>query len=232
MYAVTQGQFRTPRRRFVTLSYREDTNDYNVLRSCLDEDEYHLEGLHLSGKALDIGAHIGGVTIALAVDNPDLHVTAVEAVPPNVDLLRENVQRAGVEDRVEVIHAAAGKGKTADIKWAFSGHGDVGSHNAFVGNALLPVPIEAHASMTLDVISLPKLVGDGVEFAKVDCEGCEWPLLQGRALSKVGRIHGEWHPTNGHTRNDIMQVLTKAGFTVIFSGPEAGPGGFEAVRGG
>lgn len=232
MYAVTQGTFRTPRGRSVSLSYREDTNDYNVLRSCLDEDEYHLRDLSMAGQALDIGAHIGGVTVALAVDNPDLHVTAVEAVPPNIELLRENVERAGVTERVTIIHAAAGKGTTANVKWAFEGNGDLGSHNAFVGNALLPVPIEAHASMTLDVIALPKLVGDGVEFAKVDCEGCEWPFLQGRALSKVGRIHGEWHPTDGHVRNDIMRVLTRAGFTVVFSGPEAGPGGFEAVRGG
>ena len=67
MYTVTHGTFRTPRGRSVSLSYREDTNDYNALRSCLDEDEYRLAELTLTGTALDVGAHIGGVTVALAL---------------------------------------------------------------------------------------------------------------------------------------------------------------------
>lgn len=229
MYTVTHTTFRTPRGRSVSLSLREDTNDHNILNSCLTEDEYGLKDLHLSGQALDIGAHIGGVTVALALDNPDLHVTAVEAVPPNIELLRENVERAGVSDRVTVIHAAAGKGKTATVKWAFEGSGDVGSHNAFVGNALLDVPVQPHESTVLPVRTLASLVGDGVSFLKIDCEGCEWPLL-GRSLSKVARVHGEWHPTDGHVRADIAAVLSKAGFTFTFSGPLAGPGGFEAWR--
>ena len=227
MYTVTHGTFRTPRGREVEMSYREDTNDFNVLRSCLDEDEYALRELSLSGRALDIGAHIGGVTVALAIDNPELHVVAVEAVPPNVDLLRENVERNGLSERVTIIHAAAGK--SGVVKWAFEGSGDVGSHNAFVGNALLALPVEAHETTTLPTRSLASLVGDGVEFVKIDCEGCEWDMLT-PSLSRVARMHGEWHPTDGHTRQDIAAALTKAGFTFTFSGPLAGPGGFEAWR--
>jgi FkbM family methyltransferase len=227
MYAVTQGTFRTPRGRSVTMRYREDTNDFNVLRSCLDEDEYGLRDLTMGGQALDIGAHIGGVTIALAVDNPDLHVTAVEAVPPNIDLLRENVELNRLSERVEVIHAAAGK--SGKVKWGFAGSGDVGSHNAFVGNALIDLPVVAHEHMTLPTRSQASLIGDGVEFVKIDCEGCEWDMLT-PSLKKVARIHGEWHPTDGHTRQDISAALSKAGYTFTFSGPLAGPGGFEAWR--
>lgn len=229
MYQVTQSTFQTPRGSDVTLSHRLDSIDWNILRSCLTEDEYGLKFLHLSGTALDIGAHIGGVTIALAVDNPDLRVTAVEAVPPNIELLRENVERAGVADRVTILHNVAGKGRTGIVKWGFEGNGDVGSQNAFVGNALLDLPLESHEKTTLPARSLASMVGDGVSFIKIDCEGCEWDMLT-PALSKVARIHGEWHPTDGHTRQDIAAALTKAGFTFTFSGPPAGPGGFEAWR--
>src|SRR5688500_12720216 len=122
MYTVTHGTFRTPRGQNVTMAYREDSSDWNTIRSCLDEDEYRLAELHLTGTALDIGAHIGGATIAMAVDNPDLHVVSVEAVPPNVELLRANVVRNGLSDRVTVVHAAAGKGQTATIRWGFEGN--------------------------------------------------------------------------------------------------------------
>ena len=173
MYNVTHGTFRTPRGRNVTMAYREDTNDYNTLRSCLDEDEYRLRDLHLEGTALDVGAHIGGATIALAVDNPDLRIVSVEAVPPNVDLLRENVERNGLTDRVTVIHAAAGKGKTTTIRWAFAGN-ESADHHAFIGNSLLPSGA-THRSEKVFVRTLASLVREfgPFSFAKVDAEGAE-----------------------------------------------------------
>jgi FkbM family methyltransferase len=224
MYRVTQGTFRTPRGQTPTLAYREDTNDWNTLNSCLTEDEYDLKALKLSGTALDIGAHIGGVTIALALDNPELHVVAVEAVPPNVELLTENVRRAGVEDRVTILHAAAGPGKTAKVRWAFKGN-EVADHHAFVGNAVMPESdLTESSEITLEAVSLAKLVADygPIEFAKVDCEGCEYKFLRGKALQSVACIRGE--ERHG-------PLLFPANFTVTYTQDNA-PRGFEAVRRG
>lgn len=221
MYAVTHGTFRTPRGRQVTLEYREDTNDYNTLRSCLDEDEYRLRDLHLTGTALDVGAHIGGATIALLVDNPDLRVVAVEAVPPNVELLRENLERNGVADRVTVIHAAAGSGRTATIRWAFAGN-ESADHHAFIGNSLLPGPA-THRAEKVPVATLAALVSEHgpFAFAKVDCEGCEYTFLRGAALAGVALIRGEEH----HGPLDL------ADFDVTYTAGTP-PRGFEAVRRG
>lgn len=220
MYTVTHGTFRTPRGRSVSMSYREDTNDYNTLRSCLDEDEYGLKNLTLSGHALDIGAYIGGVTVALAVDNPELHVVAVEAVPPNVDLLRENVERNGLSERVTILHAAAGKGATATIRWAFAGN-LTADHHAFVGNSTIQGPNVTHRSEQVPVRTLASLVDEfgPFAFAKVDCEGCEYDFLQGPALSQVALIHGEEH----------YGTLKLPEHTVTYS-PGTPPRGFEAVR--
>jgi FkbM family methyltransferase len=221
MYRVTQGTFRTPRGRQVALAYREDTNDYNTLRSCLDEDEYGLKELDLTGTALDIGAYIGGVTVALAIDNPELKVIAVEAVPPNVELLKENLERAGVAERVTVLHAAAGKGKTAKVRWAFKGN-YVADHHAFVGNAVMPQTEEAsHSELTLDVVTLNSLAKDygPFSFAKVDCEGCEYDFLRGRGLLDIACIRGEEH----------FGRLPLPGFDVTYSQDNA-PRGFSAVR--
>ena len=222
MYAVTQGTFRTPRGRSVTLSYRADTNDYNTLRSCLDEDEYRLADLHLDGTALDVGAHIGGVTVALAIDNPDLHVVAIEAVPPNVALLRENVERNGLSDRVTIVPAAAGKGKTAIIRWAFEGN-ESADHHAFIGNAVMPESdLRIAHRERVPVVSLAALVAEHgpISFAKIDCEGCEYDFLRGKALSQVAIIRGEEH----HGPLPAMP-----GFTITYTQANA-PRGFEAVR--
>ena len=218
MYTVTHGTFRTPRGREVTMAYRTDSSDYNTIRSCLDEDEYRLAELTLSGFALDVGAHIGGATIALAIDNPELHVVAVEAVPPNVTLLRDNVERNGLSERVTILHAAAGKGQTATVRWAFEGN-ESADHHAFIGNSLLPGPVK-HRSELVPVVTLASLVDEygPFAFAKVDCEGCEYDFLTGPALSQVARYRGEEH----HGPLDLP------GFTITYTQPNT-PRGFEAV---
>ena len=220
MYAVTQATFRTPRGQAVTLNYRQDTNDWNTLNSCLTEDEYGLRDLHLTGQALDIGAHIGGVTIALALDNPELHVIAVEAVPPNAQLLASNVERAGVADRVTIIQAAAGKGKTATVRWAFKGN-ETADHHAFIGNAVMPeATLVEHEHSEVEVVTLAGLVKQygPIGFAKVDCEGCEYPTLE-NIPDCIVRIRGEEH----------YGPLDLPDFEVTYTQDNA-PRGFEAVR--
>ncbi len=223
MYRVTHGTFRTPRGRQVTMAYREDTNDWNTLRSCLDEDEYRLRELALDGMALDVGAHIGGVSVALAVDHPELRVVAVEAVPPNVELLRANAEANGVSDRLTVIAAAAGKGKTATIRWAFAGN-ETADHHAFIGNSLLP-PGGTHLSERVPVVKLADLVAQFGPFAflKIDCEGCEFPFLTGRALRQVAHIRGEVH---ANPTPMVTALMDTHDVRVTGSIPAA----FEAVR--
>ena len=217
MYDVTRGTFRTPRGQLVTLGYREDTSDWNTLTSCLTEDEYGLKNLRLTGTALDVGAHIGGVTIALAVDNPELHIVAVEAVPPNAELLRANVEAAGVADRVTVLHAAAGKGKTATIRWAYEG--DItATHHAFIGNSLLPGETN-HLTAEIPAWTLANLDKQYGPFciAKVDCEGCEYDFLNGTTVVPV--IRGEEH----------HGLLDLPAYDVTYTQDNA-PRGFEAVK--
>lgn len=53
--------------------------------------------------ALEVGTLGGYTPIWLTTMNPNLHVTAVEVDPKHVEVARENIERAGVSDRVEVI---------------------------------------------------------------------------------------------------------------------------------
>lgn len=96
-------------------------------------DEYHLpEGL--AGWALDIGAHIGAVTVPLLIDNPGLRVVAIEAVPANVELLRQNLELNGVADRCIVMPGAAWHGKgTVNVEFGYTGSETATTH-AYIGS--------------------------------------------------------------------------------------------------
>lgn len=224
MYEQSVQPFLTPRGRPVSMWLRDGTNDFNTLYSCLTEDEYGLRELHLSGAALDIGAYLGGVTVALAVDNPDLRVTAIEPVPGNVELLRLNVDLNRIADRVKIIEGAAGDGSEVNIRYGYSGS-ELALHHAFVGNMSLleePGPDNPHTLQRMKSLPLGG-IGD-FSFVKIDCEGCEWDL----DLSRVPHIRGEWHPVRGHTQSDFLERLIDT-HEVTFTGPLEGPGGFVAV---
>jgi len=223
MYEPRQEGFSTPRGRPVTMWVRDGTNDWNTLASCLTEDEYGLHDLHLTGHALDIGAYTGGVSVALAVDNPELLVTAIEPVPGNVELLLRNLEANDLSERVTVYQAAAGDGSEVNVRYGYSGS-ELACHHAFVGNMSLleePGPDNPHTLVKLRSMRVPP---GPFSFVKIDCEGCEWDV----DLSAMPHIRGEWHPVRGHTQADFLERLIGT-HEVAFSGPEAGPGGFVAV---
>ena len=108
------AEWHTPGGHPVKMTYRRDTTDWNTVSACLRNpmgatwdsgDEYHLPR-GLAGWALDLGAHIGAVTIGLLMDNPDLRVLAIEAVPENAELIKANLALNGLTDRAIVWHAA------------------------------------------------------------------------------------------------------------------------------
>src|SRR6185503_13148912 len=72
-------------------------------------DEYELAKLPvMEGWALDIGAHVGTVAVAMAKDNPGLKIVAVEPVPENCVLIRQSVIANGLQEQVFIEEAAAG----------------------------------------------------------------------------------------------------------------------------
>lgn len=231
-YPVVTDGFHTPHGRPVRMSYRLDTNDYNTLFATLDSDEYHLPK-GLTGMALDIGGYLGSVGIALAVDNPDLHVVIVEPVPPNADLIRRNIEDNGVGDRVSLIEGAAGHGgETVEVWYGYRGSESL-EHHAFVGNSTLAYESSptAHESVLYVGKGLADFVAEygPLAFVKIDTEGAEWAFLDSPAVKDVETIVGEWHPVRGHTQADMLALLDDT-HEVTFDGPQAGPGGFRAVR--
>ena len=53
--------------------------------------------------ALEIGTLGGYTSIWLATENPNIKVTSLEVSPKHAEVARQNVERAGVSDRVNII---------------------------------------------------------------------------------------------------------------------------------
>jgi len=147
----------------------------------------------------------------------------VEALGANVELLRRNVDANGVTDRVTVIHGAAtnpGK-KIATVRWNFDDT-ESGRHHRFIGNAQLggsEGDSEEVAAWSLD--DLPS----DIAFCKIDCELCEYDLLNSPNVKRIAEIRGEFH--SGIER--IIGLLD-ATHVVTQTGGYEGTGAFKAIR--
>ncbi len=234
----------TPAGTKFSMLHRIGTNDGAIVEAILSEDEYHLESLRpLTGWALDVGSHVGSVAIALAIDNPDLRIVAVEALPENVWSILNNIELAGVSDRVFVEgRAASDSRKAIDITYNYKwvGVGRTGemvderylSQCRYVGNIF---QTDGDHEQESDVVSVPgisldtilrKYKIDRVTLLKIDCEGCEYAFFRSKAIAKVDRIVGEYHDSREFT--DLLALLDK---THIITQWTDGPVGlFGAVR--
>lgn len=232
---IFMSEWDTPGGHLATMQYRGGTSDWNTISACLVNpmgptgDEYHLPS-GLSGWALDLGAHVGSVAVGLLLDNPGLRVLAIEAVPPNVEMIRANLAINGVSDRAEVWHAAAwSKAGEMDVEYGYTGN-EIAEVHRYIGSVspwISDVPRE-YAKVRAVTLRQALKVTDGAGFAwvKSDCEGCEHPFFRGAALSKLGVIEGEWHTRDG-TPESFAATLSKTHDVTWSEGVGGGP--FKAV---
>lgn len=222
------------RRGDITFLTRNDTNDAALVVGILADDEYGLSRLPLLfGVAIDIGAHIGTVALALAKDHAGLRVIAVEPVPENVEVLRANIAHNHLEDRVTVIQAAGGKpgAKTAKMLWNYRSAGQEPEayvkDSRYIANIYDGKDSDADAHRVKSV-SLDDLMDglDTLALLKVDCEGCEWDVLRSPRVKDVKIIIGEWH--NG-PRLAGLRALLDATHVVTQTGGHDDVGTFRAV---
>lgn len=225
MYAPAVAQWYTPGGNVASFAYREDTNDWNTLSATMG-DEYALPR-NMTGTALDVGGYLGSVGIGLALDNPELRVVIVEPVPPNADLIAENIERNGVSERVTLIRGAVGKdGEQVDVWYGYRGN-ESALHHAFVGNSSIAYDNGGeleHETVTYTALGLASF--GALDFLKIDCEGGEWAFLAGGA--DVGMIVGEAHAVRGHKGRDIIGLLPD--HDVSLTGDTEGTCEFRAVR--
>lgn len=209
--------FTTPWGATVQVQGRQHRSDYNTLNSCLKEDEYHLQKLGKSGEVfVDIGAHVGGATIAAV--SCGMRTVSVEVLEENADMIAKNLLLSGLstDGRLETAAIHHTSGETI-----YAVYGDQqtesGFHHEFIGHTTTKVNEDTSKSRVRAVptISLPDLFAkyniDRCHILKIDCEGAEWQCFKNVAddvLDRIEYIIGEIHPdTTAPTERSPLEFL-------------------------
>ncbi len=200
--------------------HRNGTNDLRVLEACIVHDEYNFAKLlpPLGGNqrvAIDLGAHIGGATLALI--SAGYFVRAIEPIPDNVAMLRKNLALNGWDKSCAVHPEAAGaKGSKVAVSWGGAPNGGDRAleRHRFIGSVDGSTESRAH-SVEVTTVSVPELIRrhNVVDVIKTDCEGGEWDAFSvprgtsKSVLDKISLVIGECH--GGKTNADMLSILGK-----------------------
>lgn len=203
---------------------RAGTNDRHAALSCFVSDEYSMAGLGPGAVAIDIGAHIGGVTVRMA--SQGVRVYAFEPVPENFALLQQNVAQNGLDGLVtcyrEAVMGANGESNvfiSTEDPW-----------HRFIGGMYSRGEARACPCVSLDTLFERDRITH-CDVMKVDTEGAEYEILRNVSLDtlrRVRRIVGEFHGISGgprdgraalleYTRGLFMDATPKGGGVAAFN---------------
>ncbi|MCU1465772.1 MAG: pv [Actinomycetia bacterium] len=156
---------------------------------------------------LDIGAHIGIVSIYLAKRHPDARILAFEAVPRVFDLLVANVKRNKVRNVVPFNVAVTGDGRDLDL--VSHPQSNTGGGSAYAADHALP----GHDRVTVPSVTLDQILDrhdiGHCPLLKIDIEGAEYEVLyEAKRLPVIANIRGEFHEnaylmSNGYSMDEL-----------------------------
>lgn len=203
--------------------YREGRNDASALISCIHQDEYKLEkhGCGSGQVMIDLGAHIGSVSLAAC--SLGMETYCVEVLPENVEVIMQSLELNHYIARV-YSRAVVGKNKAAVNAYYTSPCDSTGYIHEYVGTIVpheaLGSPASQGRQILAKTITLKDIFQenqiDYCHFLKIDCEGAEWEIfehLDKELLDKIGIISGELHaihPQKTVAHADLLPMLDNA----------------------
>lgn len=161
---------------------------------------------------VDVGANMGYFSLLWAGRNPQAKAIAFEASPRNVEILRNNVIRNGLENRISIVPKAAG-----DHEGTISF--DPGPENQTGWGGISTASISS--SITVPLCRLDEeLSGETIDVLKIDVEGADtWVLLGCEKLLEQGKIKTVFFEQNtermdllGIPRPQAVEFLRKFGY--------------------
>ena len=168
--------------------------------------------------ALDVGAHVGNFSLALAELAPRAQVHAYEASPSTAHWLARNIAANGLQDRVHA-HVIALAGKPGELSFVDNAHGS--AHNG------LTAPKDAGDVVTVPCLGFAEvlqLAGGHVDLVKMDAEGAEFDVILNSSpadWSSVRAVVMEYHPLAGARWESIVEFLAGVGLEVTRDEPIA-----------
>lgn len=174
---------------------------------------------------LDIGAHVGAFTIAVAESRPRLSGACYEPSPWAFEMLTSNLEVNGLAGRVAARHSAVAAVPGETLFYEAEPGSCASSTIPFNGAEARSVP-----AVTLES-ALEDLATSDVDLLKLDCEGAEYEIVTNApslAWQSIGSIFLEYHPVDGRGYVDLEEPLLAAGYELVWReaslGNEAGLG--------
>jgi FkbM family methyltransferase len=159
---------------------------------------------------IDIGAHVGLVSLYLAKRHPYVRIHAFEPHPLNYENCLDNLRLNDVSNVRPVRRAVTGDGRTLTLRGLSRNTGGASAAFEMTGS-IASGPVE---SMTLDDIFDEVLApGERCRLLKIDCEGLEYEILpHARALDRVDYLAAEFHeapPATNYARATELAELCR-----------------------
>jgi FkbM family methyltransferase len=165
---------------------------------------------------LDVGAHIGGVSVVLATLHPKIRIVAYEPSSSNYAALVENLKQNGIENVTPVRQAVMGERGELTLTWA--PHATAGSTVGLSDAARRAREAGGWSSETVTCVTLDDVFAThGIErcsWLKLDCEAAEWGIMAKTGmLERIDRISLELH-LPASRQHEGGEVLTRE-FTAL-----------------
>jgi len=149
---------------------------------------------------LDVGANIGDSSIYFALNNAE-KVIALEPFPETYLTAKKNIEENSLANKITLLNAAYGKDCEVLLDGSASQNG-----LALLKPSSKGLKVKSHSLETLlNLYNINKAI------LKMDCEGCEYQILNENisALRKFKRIELEFH----YGYRNIENKLRSAGFS-------------------
>lgn len=174
---------------------------------------------HLLRRVVDLGAHVGSFTCAVAARLPAASFTCVEPSPSTAGWLRANLQANGLSGRTTVVDAAI----AADRGKGFLVSDQEGSCEASLDpSSGIGLPV---ALVTFEDVVM--LAGGPPDIIKLDCEGGEYDAVlksPSWCWQGVSHVFLEYHPVPGRSFEDLRTRLADLSLELVWHEPGKEPG--------
>lgn len=211
--AARAGRPGTTRCGSYTVRFNDGLNYYMSWKDIFVHRIYHFEASRPDPRVLDCGSNIGLSILYAKQAHPAARVTAFEADPEVLPLLRENLERNGVSG-VEVVEAVLG---SREGTVTLTSEGACGSYVA--GTSDVVIEATGAASHTVRCVRLRGWLREPVDFLKMNIEGAEWEVLADSddRLRSVREMVIEYHhlPRLPRTLHRILDLLDRRGFEYL-----------------
>jgi FkbM family methyltransferase len=158
-------------------------------------------------RIVDLGANVGFFGVRALAAHPEASIVAFEPDPANAASVREAIRRNGLEDRWELVEAAAAP---ADGELRFVAGLGSNSHQAAAD--------ERAETVTVPAVDVFRYLDD-VDLLKMDVEGGEWAILGDERFAEAEprAVVLEYHSLlcpDDNPRRAAKSLLTAAGYDV------------------